>query len=187
MAQTRFIWANLFYDPKIKNWYMQSINFWTRTVWNKFTVSPYYGTIAVPLVQGVGLCPLCVKTLNYTVQLDKNSFLKISEDEKSQNKNNQLLILFYVDILFIINKMNMTNTKQYKRQYREMPQATKDKIAAKLRGRKLSDEPKKRISDGQKRAWAQIPQRQGFNDLWPTQQDNNENEQGNGAEKESKL
>lgn len=83
--------------------------------------------------------------------------------------------------------MNMTNTKQYKRQYREMPQATKDKIAAKLRGRKLSDETKKRISDGQKRAWAQIPQRQGFNDLWPTQQDNNENEQGNGAEKESKL
>lgn len=80
----------------------------------------------------------------------------------------------------------MINNKQYKRQSREMPQATKDKIAAKLRGRKLSDVTKQRISDGQKRAWAQIPKRQDFNNLWPN--NNDENEQGrNGTETESKL
>ena len=38
-----------------------------------------------------------------------------------------------------------------------MPQATKDKIAAKMRGRKLSQETKNKISQGQKNAWAKIP------------------------------
>lgn len=79
------------------------------------------------------------------------------------------------------------DNKQYKRQTREMPQVVKDKISAAMKGRKLSDTTKKRISDGQKRAWAQIPKKQEFNDLWPTQQNNNENGQGHGAEKESKL
>ena len=82
----------------------------------------------------------------------------------------------------------MKNHTEYKRQTREMPQATRDKIAAAMRGRKLSPETKKRISDGQRKAWAQIPhQKDVFNDLWPTQQNNNENGQGHGAEKESKL
>lgn len=81
----------------------------------------------------------------------------------------------------------MNNYKQYKRQSREMPQYVKDKISASLTGRKLSPETKKRISDGQRKAWAQIPQKQYVTDLWPTQQDNNENEQGNGAEKENKF
>ncbi len=45
----------------------------------------------------------------------------------------------------------------YKRTSREMPQATKDKIAAKMRGRKLSQETKNKISQGQKNAWAKIP------------------------------
>lgn len=47
----------------------------------------------------------------------------------------------------------------YKRTSREMPQATKDKIAATLRGRKLSQETKNKISIGQKKAWAKIPTR----------------------------
>lgn len=79
------------------------------------------------------------------------------------------------------------NNKQYKRLSREMSQVTKDKIAAKVRGRKLSPETKKRISDGQKRAWAMIPPKQDVTDLWPTQQDNKENEQSDGTETESKL
>ena len=51
----------------------------------------------------------------------------------------------------------MNNYKQYKRQTRQMPQAVRDKISAKLKGRKLSDTTKQRISDGQRKAWAQIP------------------------------
>lgn len=38
-----------------------------------------------------------------------------------------------------------------------MSQATKDKISAKLTGRKLSQETKNKISQGQKNAWAKIP------------------------------
>ena len=71
------------------------------------------------------------------------------------------------------------NGNKYKRQSREMPQYIKDKIAAKLRGRKLSDETKKRIADGQRRAWAQIPQKQDASTLWPTSQDNNNNKENN--------
>lgn len=75
------------------------------------------------------------------------------------------------------------NNQQYKRQYREMPQAVKDKISAAMKGRKLSDATKQRISDGQRRAWAQIPKKLDVADLWPTQQNNNENEQNdNGTE-----
>lgn len=45
----------------------------------------------------------------------------------------------------------------YKRISREMPQSVKDKISFRMTGRKLSDETKKKISDGQKRAWSMIP------------------------------
>lgn len=77
----------------------------------------------------------------------------------------------------------MKNYTEYKRQTREMPQATKDKIAAKMRGRKLSDETRKRISNGQRKAWAQIHKKLDVADLWPTQQNNNENElNDNGTE-----
>ena len=81
----------------------------------------------------------------------------------------------------------MVCNKQYKRQTREMPQATKDKIAAKMRGRKLSDETKKRISNGQRKAWAQIPKKQDVTDLWPTQQNKDQKTNDNGTEKESKF
>ena len=82
----------------------------------------------------------------------------------------------------------MNNYIEYKRQTREMPQYVRDKIAAKLRGRKLSDETKRRISDGQRKAWAQIPHQKDVTDLWPTSNDdNNENEQDNGTETTNKL
>ena len=45
----------------------------------------------------------------------------------------------------------------YKRTTRAMPQHVKDKIAMKMRGRKLSDLTRQRISQGQKAAWARIP------------------------------
>ena len=77
------------------------------------------------------------------------------------------------------------DNKQYKRQTREMPQVTKDKIAAKMRGRKLSPETKRRISDGQRKAWAQIPKRQEFKDLWPTNNNDNKDQKGNGTETEN--
>lgn len=54
--------------------------------------------------------------------------------------------------------------ENYKRKTREMPQYVKDKISAKLTGRKLSDETKKKISDGQKEAWAKIPKKTDWNE-----------------------
>ena len=45
----------------------------------------------------------------------------------------------------------------YKRIARQMPQSVKDKISLKMTGRKLSDQTKKKISDGQRRAWSMIP------------------------------
>ena len=51
----------------------------------------------------------------------------------------------------------ITGNTNYKRTSREMPQSTKDKIAATMRGRKLSQETKNKISIGQKNAWAKIP------------------------------
>lgn len=74
------------------------------------------------------------------------------------------------------------NNKQYKRQCREMPQYVKDKIAATMRGRKLSDETKRRISDGQRKAWAMIPPKQDVTDLWPTQQNKDQKTNDNGTE-----
>ena len=49
------------------------------------------------------------------------------------------------------------NNTNYKRTSREMPQYVKDKIAATMTGRKLSQETKNKISIGQKNAWAKIP------------------------------
>lgn len=42
---------------------------------------------------------------------------------------------------------------------RQMPQSTKDKISAKMRGRKLTDMTKQKISNGVKKAWASVPQK----------------------------
>lgn len=50
-----------------------------------------------------------------------------------------------------------TNNTNYKRTSRQMPQYVKDKISAKMTGRKLSQETKNKISQGQKNAWAKIP------------------------------
>ncbi len=71
------------------------------------------------------------------------------------------------------------NGNKYKRLSREVPQYVKDKISAKLTGRKLSDETKKRISDGQRRAWAQIPQKQDASTLWQTSQESNNDKDNN--------
>ena len=49
------------------------------------------------------------------------------------------------------------NQPNYKRTSREMTQYVKDKISAKMMGRKLSQETKNKISIGQKNAWAKIP------------------------------
>lgn len=63
--------------------------------------------------------------------------------------------------------------ENYKRKTREMPQYVKDKISAKLTGRKLSDETKKKISDGQKEAWAKIPKKTDWNEPLNTPTDTN--------------
>lgn len=52
---------------------------------------------------------------------------------------------------------------------RIMPQCTKDKISAKLCGRKMSDETKQKISIGMKNAWAKVPKKV---DLWGTENNN---------------
>ena len=66
----------------------------------------------------------------------------------------------------------------YKRKTREMPQYVKDKISATLTGRKLSDETKKKISDGQKEAWAKTPKKTDWNEPLntPTENDKNKKE-----------
>lgn len=46
---------------------------------------------------------------------------------------------------------------EYKRKTREMPQYVKDKIRAAMTGHQHSEETRKKISLGQKKAWAQIP------------------------------
>lgn len=49
---------------------------------------------------------------------------------------------------------------KYKRQ---MPQSTRDKISAKMQGRKLSDQTKQKISNAIKKAWATVPQKNNSN------------------------
>lgn len=65
--------------------------------------------------------------------------------------------------------------ENYRRKTREMPQHVKDKISASLRGRTLSDETKKKISDGQKEAWAKIPKKTGWNEPLNTPTESNKN------------
>ncbi|MBQ2396262.1 MAG: hypothetical protein II304_04355 [Bacteroidales bacterium] len=60
---------------------------------------------------------------------------------------------------------------------REMAQSTKDKISAKLRGRKLTDQHKQNISNSLKNAWSQVPQTTTSN-LW-SDDENNEDNTGN--------
>lgn len=55
---------------------------------------------------------------------------------------------------------------------RTMPQAQKDKISATLRGRKMSDETKQKISNAIKKAWASVPQT--TDNLWATDDKNND-------------
>ena len=50
----------------------------------------------------------------------------------------------------------MIQNKNYKRQTRQMPQETRDKISAKLRGRKKSITHCQAISKGLKKAWSCI-------------------------------
>lgn len=47
--------------------------------------------------------------------------------------------------------------KNYKRTSRQMPQEVRDKISAALQGHRHSAETRQKISQGQKRAWSQIP------------------------------
>lgn len=54
---------------------------------------------------------------------------------------------------------------------RRMPQCTKEKISAKLSGRKLSDETKQKISNGMKNAWAKVPKTV---DLWGADENNSD-------------
>lgn len=61
---------------------------------------------------------------------------------------------------------------------REMAQSTKDKISAKMRGRKLTDQHKQNISNSLKNAWSQVPQTTTGN-LWATDDENNEDNTGN--------
>lgn len=59
-----------------------------------------------------------------------------------------------------------------------MPQYVKDKISKTLTGRKLSDETKKKISDGQREAWSKIPKKADWNEPLntPTESDKNKRE-----------
>ena len=59
---------------------------------------------------------------------------------------------------------------------RIMQQSVKDKISNSLRGRKLSDETKEKISLGVKKAWAKVPQ---TTELWTASENNNNDKTSN--------
>ena len=61
----------------------------------------------------------------------------------------------------IIVKIEMTMEKNYKRQYRECPVEVRQKISAKMKGRKKSDMTKQRISMGMKNYWRDVPSMSG--------------------------
>ena len=59
--------------------------------------------------------------------------------------------------------------KQYKRQYREMDDATKQKISQSLKGRSKTPTHCQAISDRLKKAWERIPSKiTGFNNDKPS-------------------
>lgn len=51
----------------------------------------------------------------------------------------------------------MESSYNYKRTSRQMPQEVREKISAALQGHRHSEETKRKISQGQIKAWAQIP------------------------------
>lgn len=53
----------------------------------------------------------------------------------------------------------MVNISNYKRTSRQMPQEVRDKISAALQGHRHSAETRQKISQGQKKAWSQIPRK----------------------------
>lgn len=54
--------------------------------------------------------------------------------------------------------------KQYKRQYRQLPQSVKDKISQSMRGKMKSPSHCAAISAGLKKAWEQIPNKPATQD-----------------------
>lgn len=58
------------------------------------------------------------------------------------------------------------DSKNYKRTSREVSQETRQKISQALTGRTHSLETRKKISDGQKKAWSRIPQ---TTDIWSSE------------------
>ena len=55
----------------------------------------------------------------------------------------------------------MIMEKNYKRQYRECPVEVRQKISAKMKGRKKSEMTKQRISMGMKNYWRDVPSMSG--------------------------
>lgn len=62
--------------------------------------------------------------------------------------------------------------KKYKRTSREVSDETRKKISQALKGRTHSLETRQKISDGQKAAWAKIPQ---TTDVWDTENKSEKN------------
>lgn len=62
--------------------------------------------------------------------------------------------------------------KTYKRTSREVSSETRQKISQALKGRTHSLETRQKISDGQKAAWAKIPQ---TTDVWATENKRDKN------------
>ena len=65
---------------------------------------------------------------------------------------------------YLYEKENMEQQKTYKRQYREMDDATKKKISRTLTGRPKTDQHKQNISNGLKAMWEKIPHRPDSDD-----------------------
>ena len=63
---------------------------------------------------------------------------------------------------------------QYKRQYRELSDETKEKISKSNRNKPKSEEHKLRISQGMEKYWQTVPHRPNNNEVQPLNPDEEE-------------
>ena len=79
---------------------------------------------------------------------------------KTITQKSETIVIVKTEMV-IIGKIEMTMEKNYKRQYRECPVEVRQKISAKMKGRKKSDMTKQRISMGMKNYWRDVPSMSG--------------------------
>jgi len=70
-----------------------------------------------------------------------------------------LIYLIFKLVHFLVDTTDIKTTKTMRRQYRDLRDDTKMRIAQSLKGRSFSDSHKQAISDAMKAYWSTIPYR----------------------------